>query len=290
MHQYSPTQFGIFRIVFGFYLFCHFLYLVPFAEELFGAKNLFCLTNPSPYHGIWPNPLFLGVNYLATILITLATLLSVCIIIGWLRKTAALTIWYISTCLFTANPLIANPSLGYTGLLLLLLVIIPRGESFTLAQSEKENWKLPKMVLITAWTLLALGYTFSGIMKLESPSWTDGTALSHVLENPLARPNALCGWLLSLPSPFLALLTWGTLLLETIYLPLTAIKQTRPWVWVAMVFMHLGIMLVIDFADLSLGMLMIHLFTFNPQWLSPIKDRIIINSQSVSKPPNPIKS
>lgn len=30
--------------------------------------------------------------------------------------------------------------------------------------------------------------------------------------------------------------------------------------------MHLGILLVVNFADLTIGMLMIHLFTFDPRW------------------------
>lgn len=34
-----------------------------------------------------------------------------------------------------------------------------------------------------------------------------------------------------------------------------------------MVAMHLGILFVVDFADLTFGMLMIHLFTFDPDWL-----------------------
>ncbi|MGH7213559.1 MAG: hypothetical protein ACREIT_02165 [Tepidisphaeraceae bacterium] len=31
--------------------------------------------------------------------------------------------------------------------------------------------------------------------------------------------------------------------------------------------MHLGLMVLIDFADLSLGMVMLHAFTFNPAWV-----------------------
>jgi len=32
--------------------------------------------------------------------------------------------------------------------------------------------------------------------------------------------------------------------------------------------MHLGILLIIDFADLTIGMLMIHAFTFDSRWLN----------------------
>ena len=34
-----------------------------------------------------------------------------------------------------------------------------------------------------------------------------------------------------------------------------------------MVIMHLGILVLIDFADLTCGMLMVHAFTFDPAWL-----------------------
>jgi predicted DCC family thiol-disulfide oxidoreductase YuxK len=33
--------------------------------------------------------------------------------------------------------------------------------------------------------------------------------------------------------------------------------------------MHLALILLIDFADLSLGMVMLHLFTFDPAWIRP---------------------
>jgi hypothetical protein len=35
-----------------------------------------------------------------------------------------------------------------------------------------------------------------------------------------------------------------------------------------MVMMHAGLVVVVDFADLSLGMLLLHAFTFDPAWLA----------------------
>jgi|GEM_PF-5184698 len=35
-----------------------------------------------------------------------------------------------------------------------------------------------------------------------------------------------------------------------------------------MVVLHIGIIFVVDFADLSLGMLMVHAFTFDRKWLT----------------------
>jgi predicted DCC family thiol-disulfide oxidoreductase YuxK len=102
-----------------------------------------------------------------------------------------------------------------------------------------------------------------------SPSWVDGTAVEHVLMNPLARPGWLREMLLGLPGIALHLATWGGLGLELAFAPLAIIRRTRPWIWAAMLAMHLLLTTLIDFADLSLGMVMLHLFTFDPVWVRP---------------------
>ena len=56
--------------------------------------------------------------------------------------------------------------------------------------------------------------------------------------------------------------------MEILFLPLSFHRRTRPLVWSAMLSMHLGILLIVSFADLSFGMVMVHLFTFDPEWLS----------------------
>ena len=43
--------------------------------------------------------------------------------------------------------------------------------------------------------------------------------------------------------------------------------------------MHVGIVLMVDFADLTLGMVMIHLFTFDPDWLAPRRDHAAAHTE-----------
>src|SRR5262249_29249871 len=38
-------------------------------------------------------------------------------------------------------------------------------------------------------------------------------------------------------------------------------------IWLAMVSLHLGLLLLINFSDLTVGMLILHLFTFDPAWV-----------------------
>jgi predicted DCC family thiol-disulfide oxidoreductase YuxK len=72
---------------------------------------------------------------------------------------------------------------------------------------------------------------------------------------------------LGFPGWVFALLTWGALVAEITFLPLSFWRRGRLLAWMGMLGMHLGIIALVDFADLSFGMVMLHLFTFDPAWL-----------------------
>lgn len=126
---------------------------------------------------------------------------------------------------------------------------------------------MPAAIHGSAWFLMAAGYSYSGWTKLASPSWLDGSALRHVLDNPLARPGPLRDALRSMPDPSLRLATWWALAAELTFLPLALLARLRPWLWAALLLMHVQILLLVDFVDLSLGMLLLHGFTFDPAWI-----------------------
>ena len=77
--------------------------------------------------------------------------------------------------------------------------------------------------------------------------------------------------LLMFPPIFLKLATWGVLALELLFVPLALFRATRPWIWLAMTLLHLGLAVIINFADLTAGMLVLHFFTFDPAWIPPLK-------------------
>lgn len=126
---------------------------------------------------------------------------------------------------------------------------------------------MPIMVTGVTWTLLACGYTFSGLDKLSSPSWINGEAVGLLLDNPLAREGFLRDLMLEAPPAALKLLTWGALGAEIFFLPLCFWRGGRLVAWTALLLLHFGIMLTLSFADLSLGMIMVHLFIFDQRWL-----------------------
>jgi predicted DCC family thiol-disulfide oxidoreductase YuxK len=228
----------------------------------------------SPLARLFPNVLgFCDPPWFATALLIAAALLAVQFAVGWRDRFAAVALWYLWACFFGRNPLTSNPGLPYVGLMLLAHALIPPAPYGSLDARGRTDpaggWFMPRRVWAAVWILMAVGYTYSGLTKLPSPSWVDGSALRHVLENPLARPTALRETMLALPEGVLRAMTWGALALEVAFAPLALVRRLRPWVWLAGLAMHLGLMTLIDFADLSLGMVMLHAFTFNPAWVRP---------------------
>ena len=270
----SPYQFAVFRIVFGVYLTVHFAQLYPYAGELFSADGVIGDARLNPLYGLFPNPLNVWDDpFSARLFVACATVLSLAFAAGIFRRCTAILLWFAWACLFNRNNLIANPGIPYVGLLLVLCALLPPGDRLSLRsifQRDRDNlqipWRFPGLIYWAAWILLAAGYTFSGITKLSSPSWVNGEAMGLLLENPLAREGVFLQVARLLPAQMLKLMTWGALGLEVVFLFASLSRLARLWLWTAMICMHLGIVLVIDFADLTLGMLMCHLFVLDPEW------------------------
>lgn len=271
---WTGGQYSLFRLSFGAYLLIHFTDLLPWGRELFSNRGALADGATSPLLYLFPNILGLyDAPWFVSALLIVATAASVCFAIGLCDRPAALMQWYVLACLFGRNPLIANPAMPFVGWMLLAHVFLPTAPFGSLAArgrvDPRGGWHMPPAIYSAAWIVMALAYSYSGYTKLISPSWVDGSALMRVLENPLARPTFLRDLFLALPPFFLGLATWGGLALELLYAPLALFRRLRPWIWIAMVLMHLGLLTLVDFADLTFGMLLLHFFTFDPAWIAP---------------------
>lgn len=234
--------------IISLYLIYHFVTLVPYADELFGDTMSFDHTK-SPFHGIFPNAL----EYVdAQIFVSILLSLSVAFLLSN-SKICALLLWYGWACLVNRNILISNPGIPYVGWILLACSMHNSN-----TPKNKLNVKEVK-IYYYAWFLLCFGYTVSGLHKLGSPSWLDGSALYVVLSGPLGYNNLLTNTLLCYPW-ILRYLTWLSLGLEITYLPLGSFYYCRKLYATIGILFHLGILATVNFADLTLGMLMIHIF------------------------------
>lgn len=267
MNGWNLKNYSYFRIIFGAYLSLHFMALVPWATELFGGGGAL-QASASPLVRLFPNILgWIDQPVFVIAFLCAAAGLSLMFMAGIKDKMAAAGIWFIWACLVGRNPLILNPGIPFVGWLLLMHVVMPKPDG--------DAWRMPKSFYNLAWLVMALGYTYSGVTKLVSASWLDGSALLHVLESPLARPSFLRELLVSQPV-VLKVMTFSVLGLEILTAPLALFRKTRPFLWLALVGMHMGILMTVDFADLTWGVLMIHVITFDPDWVSQLRAKITI--------------
>jgi predicted DCC family thiol-disulfide oxidoreductase YuxK len=270
---WTGGQYSVFRALFGLYLAVHFAALLPWGREIFSRDGVLP-ADASPLLRLFPNVLALvDAPWMVTALLACGVAAAAALALGWRDRVAAVACWYVLACLFGRNPLIANPALPFLGWILLAHAFLPAAPYGSVAARGRVDpgggWRFPQPLFAAAWIVMAVGYSYSGYTKLVSPSWVDGSALAHVLDNPLARPTALRELAQSLPAVLLQIATWGGLALELSFAPLALWRPLRPWLWTAMVGMHLGLFAIVDFADLTLGMLLLHLFTFDPAWLAP---------------------
>ncbi len=270
---WTGALYGRFRFVLGLYLFIHFAHLSPWAAEIFSSAGVLPDAGLSPFSRLFPNLLAVhdGPAFV-TLFVNVAALVSAAFALGIKDRAGGLFLAYALACLFGRNPLIANPSLPYIGWLLVAHAFMPRlDRGVGLWRQQSEPWRFPPGIHAAAWLVLAAGYSFSGYTKLVSPSWLDGTAIARVLESPLARPGVVRDLLLGLPMPVLRMVSYSALGLELLFLPLAVVPALRQWIWVAMVIMHASLMALISFADLSVAMILVHLFVADPRWLEAIR-------------------
>lgn len=268
---WTGGQFRIWRAVLGVYLVWHFASLLPWASELFSSAGALSDGGFSPLLRLFPNIFRLSdtPQFVESCLIA-GIVCSVLFCLGWFDRLLAVVLWYLWACLYGRNPLIGNPSLPFIGWLLLAYALLPglrQRSTDPASEADTASWSMPGDLFAAAWIVMAVAYSYSGIAKMGSPSWVDGTALRHVLHNPLARDTQMRTMLLALPSWCLRWATWGALLLEASFAPLSLFRRMRPILWVSMVCMHLGLLALINFSDLTVAMLLLHFFTLDPAWI-----------------------
>lgn len=269
---WTGGQYSLFRALLGVYLFIHFIHLLPWSAELFSSEGLLPEARLSPLIRIFPGLYAIGdAPWFVHATLSVAAAAALAFAAGWRGRVAAFWMWLVLASLFVRNPLIANPSMPYVGFMLLAHLFVPAAPYGSAAARDRTDpdggWALPRSVFLAGWVVLALSYSYSGYTKLLSPSWVSGDNIAFVLQNPLARPWLLRDFFLWLPPLFLAVLTWTVLYVELLFAPIALWSRARPWVWLSMLIIQFGFLFLLNFADLTTGMLLFHLFTFNPAWI-----------------------
>ena len=265
MINYPAYQFSIFRIYLGAYLLFILLTSLCSSSEIWSSRGIAPHPETNLTYGIFPNLL----NYYDSpsqikIFILILSLLSLFFTLGYGRQLVSFLLWYGWACLLNRNNLTLNPSIPYIGWLLLACCFIPPGEPLSLTK-RKPGWEMPELILKGAWILFVLGYFFSGIDKLHSASWIDGSALKKIMTCPLGHSwNSI--FIKVIPGSLILCLNWLTITAELLCLPFALFKQTRKWAWLSASFIQLEISLSLNIYPIFFGMLTIHLFLYDKDW------------------------
>lgn len=258
-------QYGVFRILFGTYLLVHFVHLLPWGTELFSRQGMLPDATHSPLIGLFPNLLrWFDSPAAVTALLASGAVAAVALIVRRADRLAAVWMWFLLACLFGRNPLIANPSLPVVGWLLLFHALLPARREPWATERPGSAPAPPPLFGFLAWFLLASAYSYSGWTKLFSDAWVQGETVRFVLENPLARDTWLRTAMLATPPWLLQSITIGVLVLELLFAPLALSRRLRPWIWGGMLLVQFGFLTLLNFADLTTPMLLLHLLTFEP--------------------------
>lgn len=242
------------------------------ADELFAASGLPAIDpgGPGSVGDLFPSPLAPGGMSPAEVRALLGAMgvAAAAFTLGIARRAMALGLWYGWTALGFASPLVQTVASAYVGWLLLASVLVPVGEPLRpLGRVRPGGGIVPRALTIGAWIVLAAGYGISGLDKLESPGWRAGAALGAAVGLPYAREGGAAA-ILALPQSLQQVATWSGLGIELAFPLLACLRWTRPFAWAAGAALQLGLLFLFAFPGLTIGMLLMHAFTFDRGWLS----------------------
>jgi len=144
-----------------------------------------------------------------------------------------------------------------------LAAVVPLGEPLRVGRRIDRRWDVPWIVLAAAWAVLAAGYAAEGLDRLLAVVTEHASPLA--VARRTARPGPLAG--VPVPEPALAALAWAVVVLDVAFAPMCLWRRTRPMAWTLGLVARLGVVLAIDFDAAGFGPIMLHVLTFDPDWL-----------------------
>lgn len=167
-------------------------------------------------------------------------------------------LWIGIVTLSIQYPYYYDINLEYVGWLLLATSVLNAAPASELNEVNSFAKKI-------AWLVLGVGYFASGIGKLLFSPWQTGDALFLFYSSEiLARFQFTAG----LPGPVLTFATWLAVLAETGFLFSFFDRRARAIAWVLMSSLHLALAITSQLTEISLAVLIFHLFVFDQAWLN----------------------
>ena len=264
-NRWTWHQYRIIQVFIGiYYLFC-FIIILPRYAWYSSAGFLPDKTICAPMY-VFPNLFWLDDSpamFLAVFLI--GALSAALLVVGSGQRIAAILLWYIWACFYGRHPIggtsLIEPFLGF---LLLVCAFVPRLE-------DDLRWELPPPIFLVSWVVVGLAYSYSGYTKLMSSTWISGDALLYDLDTVLARSGSFKDLVAQAPPWVWMAATWAALGAELLFLPLSIFRRPRIVIWALLLLMHLLVLCLFDILDISIAMVIVHLYLMDPGWIAPAR-------------------
>lgn len=186
---------------------------------------------------------------------------------GWRPRITGIIHFYIAYSFYSTS--MTQDGGDQVGVVLALLLV-----PLTLTDSRKWHWEKPKqpqvndhkfmiafitglVTYIAIRIQVSIIYLNAAYAKVLKEHWIDGTAVYYFLQDPLLGTSDTMGKLILpfLETPFVAVITWGTIILEfLLFAALVAQKKWWKWFLVLGIALHASIAIVIGLYSFSLVM------------------------------------
>lgn len=180
--------------------------------------------------------------------------------IGKYKRLAMLACWVSMGLIFIRIPISRSIHIPYLGHVMLLSLFIPDPEAKNRINFLSQDF-MPKDIKIAAWILLGGTYLASAIFKGMTVEWQSGQALYYIFQDIMPRQNFLRSFLLD-HSWILMVTSYAVLLLEGLAWAMMFNKKSRAVLFILSALFHLGILISFRMGELSIGMLIVHVFLF----------------------------
>lgn len=194
---------------------------------------------------------FSGTPWLKALLISGAGLSGLIALTGRGARVARMAVWALWLVISNIDPMLGNPTLCYVGWLWLGLSL-----------DNPSSRHLSREFYLAGWSCFGVTYAYSGWTKCVSESWLDGTALDYIYTSCYAYP-----WMGNVAfTQYTPELCWLVVFLELACFPLLFSSLGRAFALVCMTGLQLGCLMSLQIPDVSVGMLIFHLFLLDKTW------------------------
>lgn len=248
-------QVKLFRKCIYAFLFIHTLILLPAGSDIWGENQLVNFPfSVSSFLNILNIP-FLSKNFYWFILLYLVALL-----VGIFKPNRIIhfIIWYLYINLYYNAAAVQN---GGNNLVALVLMYLAVNNSESKFAKSPLDILLNNLSVIAARIQIAMMYAVAGIYKLTGETWTNGTALMYIFNNPEYSLPYFSGWM-GRQLWLIYLITYATLAFQILFPILIWLLPVRKYIlWIGSIF-HIAIALFMGIPDFGIIMLIMYILFY----------------------------